>query len=173
MRSAFNSIDWCQSTACNKASFLSHFSFRICPNFLSCKHSPLPIIVLNVEEGRLDELNELRHPELDLCTLQSIWNIFANSVEPDKTAHQDLLSLCQSISDFWLRPIFRMTVLSQLKEGKVHYRHSGVKGLGKYDIGSAIWPFTFTSYWANSVVFRIIPRKQDLTLLICPILWKK
>ena len=33
-----------------------------------------------------------------------------------------------------------MTVLSQLKEGKVHYRHSGVKGLGKYDIGSAIDP---------------------------------
>ena len=60
-------------------------------------------------------------------------NVFANSVDPDETAHnepshQDLhcLPFC---FDFWLRPLFRTMVRIRFKDGRVHFRNSGMKGL--------------------------------------------
>ena len=59
-------------------------------------------------------------------------HIYANSVDPNKMTcnmpfHQDLN--CQSILDFLSTPLFATTDVSKSKDGRVHFRNAGVKGL--------------------------------------------
>ena len=75
--------------------------------------------------------------------MQTKTDTCANSVDPDKTAHnepshQDLhclpfclffcLLFCVLIT---LKPLFEAVDMSKFKDGRVHIRNSGVKGLNK------------------------------------------
>ena len=69
--------------------------------------------------------------------MQTKTDTCANSVDPDKMAHNDSLleslgsiqfTVCHSL--FYYRPKASMN-MSKLKDGGVHFRNSGMKGLNK------------------------------------------
>ena len=63
---------------------------------------------------------------LTLSSLQTNTDTFANSAYPEPS-HQDLH--CNSVLDFWLKPLFATMDVSKIRDGRVHVRNPGVKGL--------------------------------------------
>ena len=73
-------------------------------------------------------------PWLTLSAQQTKTDTCANSVDPDETArngpsHQDLHYLPFGFFDYTLKPLFEAVDMSKFKDGRVHYRNSGMKGL--------------------------------------------
>ena len=62
----------------------------------------------------------------------TVTDTYANSVDPDEMAHnepshQDPHCL-QFYFDFGLKPLFGIMVLTKIKDGRVHFRNSGMNG---------------------------------------------
>ena len=58
--------------------------------------------------------------------LQTETYAFANSVDPDETVKNRLIKInavCHSVTDFCLRLLSGTMVLSNFKDGRVHFRH--------------------------------------------------
>ena len=64
---------------------------------------------------------------LALPALQTKY-FFANSVDHYEPSHQDLHSL-PFCFEFWLRSLFGTMVLTRFKDGRVHFRNSGMTRL--------------------------------------------
>ena len=72
--------------------------------------------------------------------LQTKTDTSANSVDLDETAHMSRLiriyTICHSVFDFRLKPLFASMDVTKFKDGKVHVRNSGVKELMKFSISN-------------------------------------
>ena len=68
-----------------------------------------------------------------LLALQTPTDIHANTVDPDETAHMSRLiwiyTVCHSVCAFWQRPLFATVGVPKFKDGRAHFRNSGMKGL--------------------------------------------
>ena len=71
--------------------------------------------------------------EISLLSPADQNNFFANSVDPDETAHDEpshldlyCLPFCFGL---WSRPLFGTMVLTRFGDRRVHFRNSGMKGL--------------------------------------------
>ena len=126
-----------------------------------------------------DDTNTLT--ALTLSSLQTNTDTFANSVDPDETAHneQSHQDLNCAILLLWLKPWFATMDVSKCIDGKVHVRNPGVKGLIWY----LQWPsrsllfFTslqLTECWACEItnnVSRLSIKKQiHLTAMSQPLM---
>ena len=74
---------------------------------------------------------------LNLSTLQSSTDTFANSADRYEQSHQDLHHLQSS---YWLFDwLFAAMVVSKFRDGRAHFRNSAVKGLNRYGLIYLFW----------------------------------
>ena len=69
---------------------------------------------------------------LTLSSLKTNTDTFANSADLDEMAHNEtahnliwICTVCHSIIDFWLKPLFATMDVTKFGDGKVHFINSG------------------------------------------------
>ena len=75
------------------------------------------------------------HELFNLSSQQTTTDTCANSVDPDEIPHKEPshqnLHCLPFHFDFRLKPLFASVDVSKFKDGRVHFRNLGVKGLRK------------------------------------------
>ena len=78
-------------------------------------------------------MKDLKNQPILPCRLKYFFFFYANSVDPDETAHNETSHHdihCLTFSfDFWLRALFEIMVLTGCEDQSVHFWSSGLKGL--------------------------------------------
>ena len=101
-----------------------------------------------------------------LSDWQTKTDTYANSVDPDETAHvaSGSIRLAILFFDLRLKPLFSSTDMSIVKDGRVHFRNSGTKGLHTeqrgYDCiseGSQLWKkLLWKGFWIINLVASLV-----------------
>ena len=96
-----------------------------------------------IQEGQLSSFGEIKCAHvltaLDMAltgwlgrkTIKNTDALQTNSEDPDETAHNEPSHRdlhCNSVIDFWLKPLFVTMDVSKFRDGGVNFKNSGVKG---------------------------------------------